>query len=189
MAGKNRQSPQGSNRSAGTASSGDPTTTTGQYGPDLVGGFGVPSSSGAAGSAGALAEPDSVNQPGQVPDSIFGMPTGLTSTGAPGTGGRTAGEGYGEVNGARTTDIGSTIYGQSEADHQLVSDDVPRYNGDYNPEHGAQLPSLSAPAGTGAPGSSGQGDGAGTSGGSGGRVSRMTGKGGNFGNPHPNQGK
>ena len=151
MARMDRQSPKGADRSAGTGSQGDPTTMTGQYGPALVGGFAVPSTSGAAGSAGNLAEPGSVNQPGQVPDSIFGMPSGLSGTGAPGTAGRSAGQGYSEETGARTTDIGSTIYGQSVGDHALTPDDVPRYNGDYPPEHGIQLPALTMPASKPAP--------------------------------------
>jgi hypothetical protein len=119
---------------------------------------------------------------------IFGVPAGLSGTGAPGSAGRSAGDGFSETPGARSTDIGTTIYGQSVADHAMAPDDVPRYNGDYPPEHGKQLPDLSMPAGTGAPGSAGEG-GAGGSSGGGGSTVRPLGTGGNFGVPHPNQGK
>lgn len=195
MARNDRQSPQGSDRTAGTPSgaNNDPTTMTGQYGPPLVGGFAVPAGSGAGGSPGQGAgEPESVNQPGQVPTQIFGVATGLAGTGAPGSAGRSAGDGFNETPGARSTDIGTVIYGQSVADHALAPDDVPRYNGDYPPEHGKQIPSLNMPVGTGAPGSSGNGpdNGAAGRGGSGsGAAVRPTGKSGNFGVPHPNQGR
>ena len=121
MAGKDRQSPSGNQARSGTGGGGDPTLMHGQY-PDSIFGMAVPQTSGAKGSSGSHEEAGSVNQPGQYPGSDpfsgVGFPQG---TGAPGTQGRMAGDQpYGPST--MSTDVGSTIYGNTVEDHALDSD-------------------------------------------------------------------
>ena len=107
----------------------------------------VPQTSGAKGSSGSHEEPESVNQAGQYPASDpfsgVGFPMG---TGAPGTQGRMAGD---QTFGPPTTstDLGSTIYGNTVEDHALDSDPA-RPDGYYPSTE--KLPVAQEPTSTGA---------------------------------------
>ena len=159
MAGQNRQSPSGGQRRSGRGIGEDPTNMPGQY-PSEIFGLAVPQTSGAKGSAGSRTEPEAINQPGQYPaqDPFTGVTFPQAGSGTmqpPGSAGRSAGD-QSVTDAASYTDIGSVIYGVTEADHAQKSASG-RPDGMYPPAE--ETVAVNAPRGTGAGGGSVRGPG------------------------------
>jgi hypothetical protein len=137
--------------SAGTGSSGDPTTEPGQYPPpdaNAIFGGPLPSGTGAPGTAGARGTGglDPTVEPGQVDDNFTGLSrSDVTSTGAPGSQGSTVKTGSGGDS-VTVTRPGSYLSGSYAQD--TVRDDIAgpadwtQANDDGYGTSGPQLPGL-----------------------------------------------
>lgn len=155
MAGKDRQSPQGTQRRSGTGRGEDPTNMPGQYPTDIFG-LTVPQTSGAKGTPPARNEGNlSVNQPNQYPnqDPFTGVTfpqAGGGSMQPPGSAGRSAGDDA-VTAAAQYQDVGSVIYGETEADHAMKNA-ASRPDGMYPPTQ--PTVAIKTPRDTGAGGGS-----------------------------------